>query len=214
MTQGEKTLGMLVGLMLLGFMGLKILTGLVLEPARTLDAQIAAAKVELTKYNNALALKAEYVGEWTNMVGRTLGATEPETITRLNGELNRLLAKHRLDKFSIKPQGALRLGRSGVRIVRFGLSGDGDLSTIVGLLEEFYRLPYILRMRSLSLNPAAADPGRRFKMTASVETLLLPETQFANTVPASPDATEQAGPGRLPSWATSELYAGIHKRKL
>ena len=214
MSQREKTLAVIVGALAAMVLGYYSVTSLALGPSVDLDKKIAAAEQKLADLDRVLAQKPHFIAAWTDLAGRTLATGENEAVTRLGSELNGLATRHNLQKRTIKPQGAVVLDRkTGLKLVRFTMSGETSLKDTVELLHDFYRLPYVLRMRELSLNPKARSNGREVKLTAKVESLLLPETDLAAVVPASDGATE-AGLGRLGEGATLAHYAGIHKRNL
>jgi hypothetical protein len=79
----------------------------------------------------------------------------------------------------------------------------------------FYRLPYLLRMRDLSLRGSGKPEGQTVKVTMNVEALVLPETKFVQEiVPADPDAAESEGGGRLRGRATLASFAGIYQKNI
>jgi hypothetical protein len=193
--------------------GWKLVDKLVIEPAERLDMRTRAANSKLNNLDDLLSQKVHYVTQWADLAARTLATSDEAAVTRLDAVIKTLLEKHKLQRVSVTPQGAGPLGRTKLRQVRFSVNAQGKLADVVDLLYGFYRLPYLVRIRDLTLNPVGKSKGEQLKVTARIETLVLPSTKIVpNLQVASPVAAEGDGPGRLTRGATLASFAGIAKR--
>ena len=213
MSKREKTLAVVVGAVAVMMIGWKLVDKLVIEPAEQLDTRIQAANRKLENLDQVLAQKVHYVSQWQDLASRTMAVSDEAAVTRLDAEIKALLEKHKLQRVSVTPQGAGPLGRTKLRQVRFSVNAQGKLTDVVGLLYGFYRLPYLMRIRDLTLSPVGKSKGTQLKVTARIETLVLPSTKIVPNPQVAPaDATEGDGPGRLVRGATLASFAGIARR--
>jgi len=213
MSKREKTLAVVVGAVAVLMVGWKLVDKLVIEPAERLDTRTRAANSKLNNLGDLLSQKVHYVKQWDDLAARTLAVSDEAAVTRLDAEIKALLEKHKLQRVSVTPQGAGPLGRTKLRQVRFSVNAQGKLADVVGLLHGFYRLPYLVRIRDLTLSPVGKSKGEQLKVTARIETLVLPSTKIVpNLQVAPPEAAEGDGPGRLARGATLASFAGIAKR--
>ncbi len=213
MSKREKTLAVVVGAVAVVMVGWKLVDKLVIEPAERLDTRIRAANSKLNNLGDLLSQKVHYVRQWDDLAAGTLAASDEAAVTRLDAEIKALLEKHKLQRVSVTPQGAGPLGRTKLRQVRFSINAQGNVADVVGLLHGFYRLPYLVRIRDLTLSPVGKSKGEQLKVTARIETLVLPSTKIVPDLQVAPaDAAEGDGPGRLIRGATLASFAGIAKR--
>ncbi|HUW81390.1 MAG TPA: hypothetical protein VMZ31_01185 [Phycisphaerae bacterium] len=213
MSKRERILAVVVGAVAVVMIGWKLVDKLVIEPAERLDTRIQAAKRKLDNLGQLLAQKVHYVRQWDDLAARTLAVSDEAVVTGLDAKIKALLEKHKLQQVSVTPQGAGPLGRTKLRQVRFGVNAQGKLTDVVGLLYGFYRLPYLVRIRDLTLSPVGKSKGDQLKLTARIETLVLPSTKIVPDLQVAPaDASEGDGPGRLTRGATLASFAGIARR--
>jgi len=213
MSKRERILALVVGAIAVAMIGWKLVDKFVIEPAERLDTRNRVAERKLENLNQVLTQKVRYVSQWQDLALRTLAVSDATVLTRLDSEIKALLKAHKLQRASVKPQGAGPLGRTKLRQVRFSVTAQGKLEDVVGLLYGFYRLPYLVRIRDLTLNPVGKSKGEQLKFMARIETLVLPSTKIVPDLHVTPaDASEGDGPGRLMRGATLASFAGIARR--
>lgn len=215
MSRREKILAVVVVGLLVVVVGGKLMGRLVIGPARQLDARIRAAEARRRQMESTLQQKSAYIAQWVELGSRTLGPDDARARTRLDWQVKALLEQHGLRRASVHPLGTRTNSKTELKEVPFAVTAEGSLRQIVGFLYSFYRLPYLLRLRELTLSPTGRTGSGTIKMSIKIETLVLPVTKYVQAVvSAEGSANPLEGHGRLGKNATLGSYAGIYQKEI
>ncbi len=183
MNPREKILVSVVAGLLVLFVGYQVVNRLLIRPVRRLNTDIAACEKDLDRFKNMRLLAARYKKWWRELAHRTLGADERTVQARFGDEITRLLADSRLGNRSRRPLHSERVQRKlDLLRVPFSVSAEGSLQNVTEFLTAFYERPYLAQITKLDLNPKGVKSAGQLKMSARVETIVLPKLELAGAV--------------------------------
>jgi hypothetical protein len=144
------------------------------------------AQDQYKEYKATVAQKKELEKRYRSLAAKTFakGETVDERVEEAGKDLKALLLdvaqKSKISKPNINKVLDQKTGRkrSGARlhVVKVNVSGQGPAKSIITFLGEFYKLPYLVRIRSLSLTQQYARKGEpQLKLQVDVEALVLPD---------------------------------------
>jgi len=160
-----------------GLLVFKLMIGFVfVGPLQSIDAQIESVKQEIIEKNNILEAKPRLIRKWRSLHKQTI-AEDPEEAKRLlQSRINGLLAQIGLAKLTITPA-STKTGKSASHYpVAVNLSGNGTLRQIVDFFDALYQEPYLMKVKSLMLNPQ--PKGETVGFTCRIEAIVLGQPEL------------------------------------
>ncbi|MBN1344495.1 MAG: hypothetical protein JXQ73_17530 [Phycisphaerae bacterium] len=150
-----------------------------------LDNDLRKAKDDYKKYSAKVDMKGQLEERYRTLASKTFaeGNTVDDRVEDAGKNLKALLLevaqKSKIGRPTINKALDQTTGRrSGARlsVVKVNVSGQGAAKDIITFLGEFYKLPYLVRIRQLSLTPHYTRTGEaQLKMGADIEALVLPD---------------------------------------
>ncbi len=176
MEKRQRYLMIAVGV-LLAFGVVSRLVPWLLDPITSADKRIRSYQRKIKEYRGKIEQKPFLLEKYRSLASKTLGLSETEAGQALHAKMVEVAKTSRLQRPTIG-QAFLRSftdqeTRSRITIVKVAISGQGSIAEVVRFLENFYKLPYLVRIRTLSLNPFHQRKGMLLKINADVEALVL-----------------------------------------
>lgn len=157
-------------------------------------AKIAALKKDLKTIKEEQKLAVENSTRWRVDIGPSTLSMDPnEAMTRLREELYEQTQQAKLRDVQISLNQVKTYQKNGIRRLPATVTGTGKLTEVVAFLFNLYRQPYQVRCTGLtlvqSIRVTGKDDKRKeeaaqglLKMTAQLETLILPPCQLAPSI--------------------------------
>ncbi|GMV97499.1 MAG: hypothetical protein AMXMBFR83_18570 [Phycisphaerae bacterium] len=221
MTQREKTLGAIIGLLAVAFIGywsVKQYRQYIAELAARADrkrAEIAAIRKEIKEYEARRTA-------WEHFGAQTLSTDPVRLQNLLRVELDQLAKNCGLNSATVTLGKLTELGRRArgqtdmVRVHSATVSAVGRVENVMEFLYRLYSQPYLVRVRSLSLlRPARGAEKGVVTMNATVDTPILPPTKARIAIePANLEPHERREVARLAEKDFAAYRKGIVRKKL
>ncbi|MBL8878244.1 MAG: hypothetical protein JNG88_03910 [Phycisphaerales bacterium] len=160
----EKTLAILVGLVVIGGLGYQFVNWAVVQPIITAQKNLKTA----TERRDVLAAKVQARSrtekEWAGKASLTLALSGKDAGHRFSRDIEQLLDHAGLSEGRSIAVLAEQRTTSGFIEQPVSISVKGSVDELARFLDELYRRPYPVRIRNLSVNPeeqpgGAAKPG-------------------------------------------------------
>lgn len=216
MKRREKVLlTVLLGLVL-GWVGYSRLESPAGGPLGKLDRQIAGLQVTRDRLKTSVARQPALLAAWDEAGRRTLADDETEASRVLDAQLKQLIRDSGLTQLNIG-SASFRGKRGRVRTLTVPVTVEGTQKDLVEFLKRFYKLPFMAQLQSMTLAPSGKKNSKDLRMTAKIETIVLPETKLGGKVlPWDADApADAAAPGLTTRLAVAEeLYNKILEKNI
>jgi hypothetical protein len=212
MTQRERILAILVGVLVGGVIVFQGVNRFVLETRRELIADRARMENQLEDLRNVKPILEAYKKTWLEWTAQTLSASALETQSEFQKRLLDTLqaAGFRnpdLTKPTIQTAGIFRKD-AGFREVRIKATVTGTLAQLQTFLERFYSQPYATAIESITIDPVSEKRSRgrasprggepQLEFVLQAKTLVLPEIDDARLALAHRPLDPESNPlGRL-----------------
>jgi hypothetical protein len=95
----------------------------------------------------------------------------------LTEQLTRLTEVNGLGSARIRPSKAKVERKTGVAVLPVSVNGQGTLKNVTGFLGAVYELPFLVRVRDVSIKPITARNSTSVNLTVKLETLVMPRNQ-------------------------------------
>lgn len=178
----ERVLAILVGIIVVGGLGYQFVNWAVVQPIVTSDQNLKKA----TERRNELAAKVQGRSrtekEWLSKASFTLALSGKDAGHRFSRDLEQLLDQSGLSEGrSIAVLAEQRLQTSGYVEQPVAISVKGSVEELTKFLEELYRRPYPVRVRSLSVNPEEQSQNTARAATPPARTTTAARTNNSTT---------------------------------
>ncbi len=220
MNSRERMLLILVGLAA-GLLVVKVVAGRYFAALKWYDTQIVQLKRDLEKAETERTLAGIVQREWLDAGSQTLSMDSNEATTLWRGELEKLGAQCGFPVEVTLESTPKRWLRNGVRTLNASITGQGRIDDIANFMLELHRLPYAVRVKSLTLDQVN-KPTRRddksqkpgvLKLTAYVDTLLLPSCELVPQIrPATLDPAERKPTSRPEGTSLADYQPWLEKK--
>lgn len=181
------TLGLFVGVLVLGIGGHQLLTGL---EDQDLDIQrLNGELAQLRLKRDDLARKQARIREWQAL---SLPPDPAVASARYRGYLLESLHKHQLTAKKLPAENAQvrSSGRASTLILPlvFDVTVEGNFRHLVGFLRDFYSLNLPHAIKEISIAPLAAGADAKLEVALKIEALVIPGAPNRNFLPPMPPA--------------------------
>ncbi|MBP7934780.1 MAG: hypothetical protein KA354_09055 [Phycisphaerae bacterium] len=187
---------LMIGLLLAAMAVFLGRTGVVLyrNSLRGYDAKIKSLKKDLATIKSEQVRAVVNTDRWRREIGPSTLSMDPnEAMTRLREELYEQTQQARLQDVQISLHQVRSYQKNGIRRLPATVTATAKLNEVVAFLFNLYRQPYQVRCTGLTLGQAIRLTGKEdkrkeeaaqglLKMTAQLETLILPPSQLAPAV--------------------------------
>ncbi len=204
MERRQRILMVAVGMMVAAVLASRIVPW-VIKPFAEHEKKMKKAKEDLAEYKAIVEMKSLLRENYRDMARKTF-ADDPELKERateagkqLHAIMSRVANKCKLDRLTVN-RALDRTKKGGVTITNVSVTGQGPLAEVVRLLEEIYKLPYLIRVRSIALTPTMSKKDQIMKVKVDVESLVLPPHDLVGDEPlevASAETTTRPATDRL-----------------
>ncbi len=180
----------------LGLLTYQVLWPSVIRPLFDVSDQIAKAMDDLNKNDDKLAAGERIIAKHVSYVERNGGTDTNKIRDNFRAGLNTLLAETNLRGGRISSPEPRVDTKTKIATLSFTVGAEGTLQQTVEFLRRFYELPYVTRIRTLSLTPQTGTGKDRGKtidslaMHTTLEVLVLPTHKLSPvkaTVPQPED---------------------------
>lgn len=220
MEKRQRILMIAVGAMLAAVLVSRIVPW-VIKPFTENEKKMKKAKEDLAEYRGIVAMEKDLRDEYRDMARKTF-ANDPDLKERateagkqLHAILSKVASKCKLDRLTVN-RALDRTQKGGVTITKVTVGGQGPLSEVVRLLQEIYQLPYLIRVRNISLTPTMDKKKQIMKVKVDVESLVLPPHDLVGEEPlvvASSETATRPATDRL-QLEDKTLYAKIAQKDI
>ena len=153
-----------------------------IAPLLSLEERIATKQEELNKLE-ALDARVTHARHEYKAFAERVGAMELTRVENtLRGQLNDLIAKHRLEDANVAPSRGTVDRRTGLERMTLSVNAAGTLESAVRFLQELAELPQLIRVGNVSLSPSSSSRQNkradRVNLRVPVEVLVLPQQKI------------------------------------
>jgi hypothetical protein len=184
MSKRERTLAVCIGIMAVAFGGKQFVWPMVDGALFQVKRENDSLRAEVAELDSRLDDIIPIQKRFHSFLMRT-GASDVDKVQgEFHAKLTQLIDQVGLMNPRVTPRRPTeyrppdrRVKNSGIKQIRFTVTGEGRMPAIVNFLKGFYELPYIARATNVSLNPVSTrgvGAGEVVKMTVSVEALVPP----------------------------------------
>lgn len=200
----ERTLAILVGIVVIGGLGYQFVNWAVVQPIATAQKNLKTASERRDLLAAKVQARSRTEKEWTSKASLTLALSGKDAGHRFSRDLEQMLDHAGLSEGRSIAVLAEQRPASGFIEQPVNITVKGTVDELARFLDELYRRPYPVRIRSLTVNPEeqssnAAKPGStpNRPAAASRERKSSPTTNGKNgEKPATASTTNK--PERLP----------------
>jgi hypothetical protein len=148
-----------------------------LDPILSGDKELAKYRKQYKQISARVDAQDKLRTRYRDLAKRSFSLDPTEAGIELNAQLQGVAESAKLDRPAINkalPRN-FKDKRTGARVtvVKVRVSGQGSVQDVVNFMGEFYRLPYLVQIRQVSLTPSWAKKGMTMKLEVDVETLVL-----------------------------------------
>ncbi|MBN1488390.1 MAG: hypothetical protein JXA69_00610 [Phycisphaerae bacterium] len=195
--------------------GTKLVRHYVIDNLASKDRQIAAKTEKLEGHKQALFLAKNSQRQiWDEIATETISTNPYRARTTMIAELDKLVAKHRLDSPAVRPKDAGRRPKSGLLTLGFTIQGSGSLSQMVNFLYDLHNMPFAVQVESVKLVPQSAKDTKTLKLTVTGETVVLPQHDLAKNATTMPTKEDERQPRTVTALASAGEYMDIVEKKI
>jgi hypothetical protein len=215
MSEREKRMAILLAAVIGLALGLRLVQSQIVRPLQDKRRSLADLRARHAKLVGETARRDVVAGAWQERTGRTLSDSPTQAALLFNRDVAGLLEASGFSNVRISPHkpNEIRKGfRQGFSEISIGVNAEGTLAQVVQFLRDFYRRPYVSRMRSLVLTASAASaasPARssgrragnaaaggeepRLTVSMTLDSLLLPAAKGVPFGALPPEALSDPG---------------------
>jgi hypothetical protein len=175
MNPREKRLAFILGVAAAAFIGYQMVWPAIQSSVFAVDDDIKELKDDVFDLEEDIEAVASYRDAYRDYVART-GVTEPAKVKSvLHARLTKLIEQAGLRDYSVtpkknrelRPPKDLRLKKDiKIELVGFSINADGELDNIIRFLKDFYELPYIAYLTSVTIDPPTQRSKERGMTTS------------------------------------------------
>ena len=195
--------------------GAKLVRHYVIDNLASKDRQIAAKTEKLEGHKQALFLAKNSQRQiWDEIATETISTNPYRARTTMIAELDKLVAKHRLNGPAVRPKDTGRRPKSGILTLGFTIQGSGSLSQMVNFLYDLHNIPFAVQIESVKLVPQSAKDTKTLKLTVTGETVVLPQHDLAKNATTMPTKEDERQPRTVTALASAGEYMDIVEKKI